>query len=219
MNLGKVQNVIVGGITLIILTALTAAPAAAQKKPNVVMLMADDIGSYDLGVSGGGVTLGHPTPNIDQLAKEGAFFTNWYGQASCTAGRASFHTGRIPIRSALSDVMVVGDRNGLLKETPTIAEFYKKNGYTTYYSGKWHLGDKPEFYPIEHGFDEMKHFAAYFPGVYLWDDTRPLAHPWFPTHNEKVYKNYQEIANLDEWEGVSGQPAKKVQRLSYENSP
>jgi arylsulfatase A-like enzyme len=84
--------------------------------------------------------LGHPTPKIDH--KEGALFSDWYGQASCTAGRASFHTGRIPIRSALSDVVVPGDRNGLLKETPTIAEFFKKNGYSTYFSGKWHLGDK-----------------------------------------------------------------------------
>jgi arylsulfatase len=123
---------------------VASTPAAAQKRPNVVMLMADDIGSADLGVAGGGVTLGHPTPKIDQLAREGAYFTDWYGQASCTAGRASFQTGRMPIRSALSVVMVVGDKNGLRKETPTIAEFYKKNGYNTYYSGKWHLGDKPE---------------------------------------------------------------------------
>ena len=70
-------------------------------------------------------------------------FTSWYGQASCTAGRASFMTGRIPIRSALSVVVVPGDANGLRKETPTIAEFYQKNGYSTYYSGKWHLGDVP----------------------------------------------------------------------------
>ena len=84
--------------------------------------------------------LGHPTPNIDQVAKEGAVFTSWYGQASCTAGRASFMTGRIPIRSALSVVVVPGDPNGLTKSTPTIAEFFKKNGYSTYFSGKWHLG-------------------------------------------------------------------------------
>ena len=92
-----------------------AGSRAAKKKPNIVVLMAD------IGALGGGVTLGHPTPNIDRLAKEGALFSNWYGQASCTAGRASFQTGRIPIRSALSDVVVPGDRNGLLKETPTIA--------------------------------------------------------------------------------------------------
>ena len=107
--------------------------------------MADDVGSYDIGALGGGVALGHPTPNIDRLAKEGALFSDWYGQASCTAGRASFQTGRIPIRSALSVVVVPGDRNGLRRETPTIAEFFQKNGYGTYFSGKWHLGDKPEF--------------------------------------------------------------------------
>jgi arylsulfatase len=198
---------------------VASTPAAAQKRPNVVMLMADDIGSADLGVAGGGVTLGHPTPKIDQLAREGAYFTGWYGQASCTAGRASFQTGRIPIRSALSVVMVVGDKNGLRKETPTIAEFYKKNGYNTYYSGKWHLGDKPEFYPIEHGYDEMKHFAAYFPGVYWWSDTEPNAHPWFPTYNAKFWKEYQEIANLYEWEGMAGQPAKKLEMITYQNLP
>src|SRR5689334_5623683 len=76
------------------------------------MLMTDDTGWNDFGAySGGGVGLGHPTPNIDQIAKEGATFTNWYGQASCTAGRASFITGRIPIRSALSIVVAPGDEN------------------------------------------------------------------------------------------------------------
>ena len=122
-----------------------AEPAMAQKKPNIVMLMTDDTGWNDFGAySGGGAALGHPTPNIDRIAKEGAVFTNWYGQASCTAGRASFMTGRIPIRSALSIVVAPGDENALSKETPTIAEFFKKNGYSTYFSGKWHLGDKPD---------------------------------------------------------------------------
>ncbi len=139
-------------------------------RPNIVMLMTDDTGWSDFGCySGGGAGLGHPTPNVDRIAKEGAVFTNWYGQASCTAGRASFLTGRIPIRSALSIVVAPGDENALRKETPTIAEFFKKNGYSTYFSGKWHLGDKPEAYPIEHGFDEMKNFAAYYAGVYTYD--------------------------------------------------
>jgi arylsulfatase A-like enzyme len=117
-----------------------------------------------------GATLGHPTPNVDRIAKEGATFTNWYGQASCTAGRASFLTGRLPIRSALSIVVAPGDANFLRKETPTIAEFFRKNGYSTYFSGKWHMGDKPEAYPTEHGFDEMKEFAAY----YAWRLFLPL---------------------------------------------
>jgi arylsulfatase len=134
------------------------APITAQNsKPNIVMLMTDDTGWNDFGAySGGGAFLGHPTPNIDKMSKEGAVFTSWYGQASCTAGRASFMTGRIPIRSALSIVVAPGDENFLRKETPTIAEFFKKNGYTTYFSGKRHMGDKPIAYPTEHGFDEMK---------------------------------------------------------------
>ena len=103
------------------------------------MLMTDDTGWNDFGCySGGGAALGHPTPNVDRIAKEGAVFTYWYGQASCTAGRASFLTGRFPIRSALSIVVAPGDPNFLRKETPTIAEFFQKNGYTTYFSGKWH---------------------------------------------------------------------------------
>src|SRR5207244_7719986 len=96
--------------------AVTNMPASAQqpKKPNIVMLMTDDTGWNDFGAyTGGGAALGHPTPNIDQIAKEGAVFTSWYGQASCTAGRASFMTGRIPIRSALSIVVAPGDENAL----------------------------------------------------------------------------------------------------------
>lgn len=193
--------------------------AAAQdaKRPNIVMLMTDDTGWNDFGAySGGGTALGHPTPNVDQLAQEGAVFTNWYGQASCTAGRASFITGRIPIRSALSIVVAPGDENRLRKETPTIAQFFKKNGYTTYFSGKWHLGDKPDSYPIEHGFDEMKNFAAYYPGVYAYNDTSKWFHPWFPSYNAAFNKMYNEVVNLGEWEGKAGEPAKRIATITYD---
>ena len=170
---------------------VASTPAAAQKKPNIVMLMTDDTGWGDFGyISGGGKALGHPTPNVDRIAAEGAAFTNWYGQASCTAGRASFMTGRIPIRTALSIVVAPGDPNALKKETPTISEFFQKNGYSTYFSGKWHLGDKPDAYPIEHGFDEMKHFGAYYPGVYTYNDTSPQFHPWFPSYNADFNQMY-----------------------------
>jgi arylsulfatase len=199
--------------------AFVSPPAQAQqKRPNIIMLMTDDTGWNDFGVySGGGATLGHPTPNVDQLGKEGAVFTNWYGQASCTAGRASFITGRIPIRTALSVVVSPGDENRLKKETPTIAEFFKKNGYATYFSGKWHLGDKPDSYPTEHGFDEMKHFAAYYAGVYAYDDTSPAFHPWFPSFNPEFKEMFDSVVNLGEWEGVAGQPAKQVGVITYDN--
>src|SRR6516165_6920185 len=90
---------------------IVTAAQAADKKPNILMLMQDDTGWFDFGCYHGGRALGHPTPHVDQLAKEGAMFTCWYGQASCTAGRASFITGRIPIRSALSIVVAPGDQN------------------------------------------------------------------------------------------------------------
>jgi arylsulfatase len=94
-------------------------------------------------------------------------------------------TGRIPIRSALSIVVAPGDENALKKETPTVAEFFQKNGYSTYFSGKWHLGDKPEAYPIEHGFDEMKasrHIIRASIPMPTW------FHPWFPSYNPEIAK-------------------------------
>lgn len=209
------------GVLLASAACLAAGlPALAQdaaKRPNIVVLMTDDTGWNDFGAySGGGAALGHPTPNIDRIAAEGALFTNWYGQASCTAGRASFITGRIPIRSALSVVVVPGDQNGLRAETPTIAEFFGKNGYQTYFSGKWHLGDKPDYYPTAHGFDEMKHFAAYYPGVYAYNDTSPKMHPWFPSYNAEFLEAYNSIVNLGEWEGRAGQEAKRVATIDYD---
>jgi arylsulfatase A-like enzyme len=112
------------GILIMALSGLVGPSQAqaqkAQNRPNIVMLMTDDTGWNDFGAySGGGASLGHPTPNIDRIANEGAVFTDWYGQASCTAGHASFITGRIPIRSALSIVVAPGDENRLRKETPT----------------------------------------------------------------------------------------------------
>src|SRR3990167_7925061 len=205
------------GVALIVCFIPGFSQSSSNKKPNIIMLMTDDTGWNDFGAySGGGVALGHPTPNADRMAKEGAVFTSWYGQASCTAGRASFMTGRIPIRSALSVVIAPGDENYLRKETPTIAEFFKKNGYATYFSGKWHMGDRPEAYPIEHGFDEMKHFAAYYAGVYAYSDTSKWFHPWFPSFNPAFNQAYNEDVNLGEWEGIAGQPAKKVGTITYD---
>lgn len=197
--------------------ALATSAQAQQQRPNVVVLMSDDTGWNDLGAyTGGGRALGHPTPNLDRLAKEGALFTSWYGQASCTAGRASFNTGRIPIRSALSIVVAPGDENAIRKETPTIAEWFKKNGYSTYFSGKWHLGDKPEAYPIEHGYEVMRNFGAYYPGVYTYADTSPWFHPWFPSFNPEFAKEYFSIVNMYEWEGETGKPARKVGEFSWD---
>src|ERR1700688_4750311 len=86
-----------------------------------------------------------------------------------------------------------------------------------YYSGKWHLGDVAEFYPIEHGFDEMKHFGAYYPGVYAYSDTSPDAHPWFPKYNAAYWAMYQKAVNLYEWSGTAGKPAIKGEIITLDN--
>ena len=217
----KAATTATGGLAIGLGLLGGAEPATVQaadgKKPNIVMLMTDDIGWNDFGCYlGGGAALGHPTPNIDRVAKEGALFSCWYGQASCTAGRTSFMTGRIPIRTAMSIVVTPGDENFLRKETPTIAEFFQKNGYGTYFSGKWHMGDKPESYPINHGFDEMKEFACYYPGVYTYADTSVWFHPWFPSYNKEFVKGYFDVVNMYEWEGVAGKPAEKVAEINWD---
>ena len=198
-----------GGIIGALVFTSLALPAQAQnKRPNVVVMMTDDTGWGDLGAFGGGKARNAPTPNLDQLAAEGTIFTEWYGQASCTAGRASFITGRLPVRSALSVVIAPGDPNKIRPETPTIAEFFKKDGYQTYYSGKWHLGDTIDAMPINHGFDVMKDFLAYYSGVYAYTDL--TLHPDFPRDNPQFMAAYWSKVNDGMWEGEAGAPPRRV---------
>jgi arylsulfatase A-like enzyme len=196
------------------LVALTlgigSIPVQAQKKPNVIVIFGDDVGWGDLGSYGGGITRGAPTPNLDRIAAEGARFTTWYGQASCTAGRASLITGRLPIRSGVSVVIGPGDPNHLHAETPTIAEFYKKNGYTTYMSGKWHLGDKEDGFPGQHGFDYVRNFLAYYAGVYCYDDV--TLHPFFPFDHPKFVEMYNKVVDDGEYQADPGQSRQAVKQ-------
>jgi arylsulfatase A-like enzyme len=125
-----------------------------NKKPNVLFIMGDDIGWFNISAYNLGV-MGYRTPNIDKIAKEGALFTDWYGQQSCTAGRAAFITGQSPIRTGLTKVGLPGADIGLRPEDLCIAEVMKANGYATAQFGKNHLGDRNEFLPTAHGFDEF----------------------------------------------------------------
>jgi arylsulfatase A-like enzyme len=125
-----------------------------QKKPNILILWGDDIGWFNVSAYNHGL-MGYRTPNIDRVAKEGALFTDWYGQQSCTAGRAAFITGQSPIRTGLTKVGLPGAKIGLQPEDPTIADLLKPLGYTTGQFGKNHLGDRDEFLPTAHGFDEF----------------------------------------------------------------
>jgi arylsulfatase len=133
----------------------TAAPAQAQsEKPNILVIWGDDIGYWNVSAYSQGM-MGYKTPNIDRIAREGALFTDFYGQQSCTAGRAAFITGQTPFRTGLLKVGLPGAKEGLQKEDVTIAELLKAQGYVTGQFGKNHLGDRDEHLPTAHGFDEF----------------------------------------------------------------
>ena len=131
-----------------------AAGALAQDKPNILVIMGDDIGYWNLSYNSGAM-MGYKTPNIDRIAAEGVRFTDYYGEQSCTAGRAAFITGQMPVRTGMTKVGLPGSDLGLRKEDPTLAELLKPLGYATGQFGKNHLGDKDEFLPTAHGFDEF----------------------------------------------------------------
>jgi arylsulfatase len=142
-----------------ILALMAALPGAAQpggatSRPNILVIWGDDIGQFNISAYNMGM-MGYKTPNIDRIAKEGAVFTDWYGQQSCTAGRAAFITGQSPIRTGLTKVGLPGAPEGMKKEDPTIATLLRAQGYMTGQFGKNHLGDRDEMLPTNHGFDEF----------------------------------------------------------------
>jgi arylsulfatase len=147
--------------------------AAAQKQPNIVTIMADDIGWFNLGCYHQGM-MASRTPNLDRLAAEGMRFTDYYAEASCTAGRANFITGELPIRTGLTTVGQAGAKVGMPAEAPTIATVLRSMGYATGQFGKNHLGDLNEYLPTLHGFDE------FFGYLYHLDAMEDPSHPNYP---------------------------------------
>jgi arylsulfatase len=146
---------------------------AQDKKPNIVVIMGDDIGMWNIGAYSRGMMAGR-TPNLDKLAKEGMLFTDYYAEASCTAGRANFITGELPIRTGMTTVGQAGAPTGLPAEACTLATALKAQGYATGQFGKNHLGDKNEFLPTVHGFDE------FFGYLYHLDAMEDPFHPAYP---------------------------------------
>jgi len=153
----NVRKVTLGAIAIssFLAGAATAqAQTATPKQPNIVIIWGDDIGQTDVSAYSMGL-MGFHTPNIDRVAKEGMIFTDYYAEQSCTAGRASFITGQSGLRTGLTKVGLPGAKVGLQKEDPTIAELLKARGYATGQFGKNHLGDRNEYLPTVHGFDEF----------------------------------------------------------------
>src|ERR1700730_415178 len=165
------------GLVTLLAGAITASPALAQQpqqqKPNIVVIMGDDIGMWNIGAYHRGLMAGR-TPNLDKIAKEGMLFTDYYAEASCTAGRANFITGQLPIRTGMTTVGQAGAAIGLPAEAVTIPTVLKSMGYATGQFGKNHLGDKNEFLPTVHGFD------AFFGDLYHLDAMEDPAHPNYP---------------------------------------
>jgi len=165
------------GLSLVTATAAlisAGGPLQAQEqKPNIIFIMGDDIGWSNIGVYNQGIMAGK-TPNLDRLASEGMRFTDYYAEASCTAGRANFITGELPIRTGLTTVGQAGSPLGMPDEAPTIATVLKAMGYATGQFGKNHLGDLNKFLPTLHGFDE------FFGYLYHLDAMEDPCHPNYP---------------------------------------
>src|ERR1700676_3661554 len=183
----KRRDLLLSGSSLVATSALSAvgltsaaqaqqpatAPAAAGQRPNIVVIMGDDIGIWNIGAYHRGMMAGR-TPNLDKLAAEGMLFTDYYAEASCTAGRANFITGELPIRTGMTTVGQAGAKMGLPAEACTIATALKEQGYATGQFGKNHLGDRNEYLPTVHGFDE------FFGYLYHLDAMEDPAHPNYP---------------------------------------
>jgi arylsulfatase A-like enzyme len=150
-----------------------AAAVAAERKPNIVVIMGDDVGVWNIGAYHRGMMAGR-TPNLDRLAAQGMLFTDYYAEASCTAGRANFITGQLPIRTGMTTVGQAGATIGLPAQAPTTATVLKAMGYATGQFGKNHLGDRNEFLPTVRGFDE------FFGYLYHLDAMEDPAHPNYP---------------------------------------
>jgi len=175
--MNSLRSLLIAALAATSLISQVSAQEAAAKKPNILVIWGDDIGQFNVSAYNMGM-MGYKTPNIDSIAKDGALFTDWYGQQSCTAGRAAFITGQSPIRTGLTKVGLPGAPEGMKKEDPTIATLLKAQGYVTGQFGKNHLGDRDDMLPTKHGFDE------FFGNLYHLNAEEEPEHPDYPKDPE-----------------------------------
>ena len=200
-----------GGRTIIlgfavVMASFTAAPqeAAAQatpERPNILLIVSDDTGWGDLGPYLGGDARGMATPNFDELAAEGMTFTNFYGQPSCTPGRAAIQTGRIPNRSGMTTVAFQGQGGGLPAAEWTLGSVLHEAGYKTYFTGKWHLGESDHALPNAQGYDVMKYAFLYHLNAYTYADPA-----WFPAMSPDLREMFAKVTK-GALSGIAGEPA------------
>ncbi|NLV53983.1 MAG: arylsulfatase [Acidimicrobiales bacterium] len=170
-----------------------------SKRPNILVIWGDDIGQSNLSCYSDGL-MGYRTPNIDRIAAEGVRFTDYYGEQSCTAGRAAFITGQNPYRTGLTKVGMPGADIGLRAEDPTIATALKEQGYATGQFGKNHLGDRDEFLPTAHGFDE------FFGNLYHLNAEEEPEHPDYPSPEDfpDFHQNFGPRGVIRSWANADG---------------
>src|SRR6516164_1443194 len=196
--------------------APTPAPAQPQQqKPNIILIVADDLGYGDTGPYGGGEGRGMPTPNIDRLSGEGMTLFSFYAQPSCTPGRAAIQTGRIPNRSGMTTVAFQGQGGGLPAAEWTLGSVLKQAGYKTFFSGKWHLGEADYALPNAQGYDEMKYAGLYHLNAYTYGDPT-----WFPDMAPELREMFNKVTK-GSMSGNAGQPAKEDFKINgqYVNTP
>jgi len=175
-------------LAVVLATACLAAPVLAAEKPNIILIVSDDFGYGDAGCYGGGPGRGMPTPHLDRMAAEGMIFHSFYGQPSCTPGRAAMQTGRFPNRSGMTTVAFQGQGGGLPAAEWTVASVLKTAGYKTYFTGKWHLGESDYALPNAHGYDVMKYCLLYHLNAYTYGDPK-----WFPDMPDKLRAMFNKV--------------------------
>jgi arylsulfatase len=159
--------------TIVLLVLSTTTAYGKSAKPNILVIWGDDIGETNVSAYSRGL-MGYRTPNIDRIANEGALFTDYYAEQSCTAGRSAFITGQYALRTGLTKVGLPGAKLGLSDKDPTLAELLKNHGHATGQFGKNHLGDRNKYLPTVHGFDE------FFGNLYHLDAEEEPEQPMYP---------------------------------------
>ena len=207
-------NIRYNGLSLLIATAAlfsAVAPAqAADKKPNIIFIMGDDVGWFNIGAYHQGIMSGK-TPNLDKLASEGVRFTDYYAEASCTAGRANFITGELPIRTGLTTVGQAGADVGMPAKACTLATALKAQGYATGQFGKNHLGDLNKFLPTVHGFDEFFGYLYHLdamsdPYWYSYPDDQAFRDKYGPRHLVHCWAtNTDDATEMPRWGKIGKQ--------------
>ncbi len=182
MSIGR--SLLLASLTLFIAaTAIVTSASAQQQKPNILVIMGDDVGWFNVGAYHRGIMSGK-TPNLDQLAAQGMMFTDYYAEASCTAGRANFITGEIPLRTGLTTVGQAGADVGMPDQAVTLATVLKAQGYETGQFGKNHLGDLNKYLPTVHGFDEFFGYLYHLDAMsdpYWFDYPQDWIDKYWPT--------------------------------------